>query len=1211
MLSPILLPSVDTIDQWTELQHVQFVGTTPRIVPMSNFVQTPDEGMNNRLLSIAARIPVSSQIDIIKNFEDDIRIVEGYLVEFYCRRGLAQSFQQNDIRELLDKRPDVTKGIAKDFLIPLLNIFDKYKVDCKMICDNLNRLFSNSSYWSNGQYSDCLIDTVCTLIYKLSALEELTPSKPSLANDFSIFLKLLKGDTFEGAEKASELRMWIGNHRAITTNLLDILCNNLSTSRTVELFDIFYEYIRGKIEADEFLHPELLFNYISSIKFIFMLYERRSLKEKSDLANEKKPKYVMKDLSADQRAFISKLTEVHTFVPLIFEFAGLTKDGIDHIISENFKKKEIKNPPNIPIYDNSELHNTAKSQFRQLSQLLSKMSTFPKSKDFNKIEIPLEYSNKICKLIPMILKNVSRIISSVRRLIIGKLVNPNIPEGGNPEKWSSYEYTMRKGFKSDELKRILLLLWVSRSTRELIQHNIPMIYQAISESIHHYIQNFAVNILPQSIIRNSDYKEQITNILESIRAIVGYFENEAAFTIKATSAKKVPVVEPQYRKGYPHVALVEMVRIQLQAMTNKGSPQVTQSGFIFKDRMMDEDDVKEIETFLDDSKYFIDLLMLNTTVNEVFDQSCLFFKEFYLDQSKAVFFPVKSSLPVVLSDYALQNYQKPELTGAMYFPLSIYDDAASKALRYLKSKFLYEEIKAEASICVMSISRLIAVNSFEPIRKFATLRSMTKSLAVSVQDVIDKQQQLDENVSSIRLGVIVQQNQLSILGCSIDTKSLISGNINDLVHQSIQSILELTFKHGLLAIPMMTRLFGVMKDVHGLFIGFGLPLLPFNDLFRLATSMDTPNSLYSRILFSVSNHMVDSLISDFYLLTNPNRLIPKSPIIFNITSLFHGNIGVVMQKVLKPILSLVSIESFKELFWIIDDGSISIIHQQLVECISEVFSGFISKYFQLSKQIKRIKNSPMSMNYAQVFDRFEGAYRYFIESPDIDDLFQSMSQLGNILAISEMMDHALVLKRTSHQQVSSFLLSNRPTDVEQSEITPELFELYDNEFKQSYPWFDSLKKKVSEKEIEPPFLTNTIKELAKGVYENISVFSEHSSNILDVQSMTSFAAIWSVLEFIYVLIETNSLDTKIRSLIKYGEGVHVFAAALLSLTDQYRLYRSLSIGGKLVSHVETDFASNVDVRVTNFFAVHKFCQSALTCSLSSFEPIVAHIKGDK
>jgi hypothetical protein len=72
----------------------------------------------------------------------------------------------------------------------------------------------------------------------------------------------------------------------------------------------------------------------------------------------------------------------------------------------------------------------------------------------------------------------------------------------------------------------------------------------------------------------------------------------------------------------------------------------------------------------------------------------------------------------------MKHYTNPELAASIFYPLSIYDDTAHTALYSLKSKYLYEEIKAEYLICLMSIAKTIADKAFYPIWCYIAIQNL-------------------------------------------------------------------------------------------------------------------------------------------------------------------------------------------------------------------------------------------------------------------------------------------------------------------------------------------------------------------------------------------------------------------------------------------------------------------------------------------------------
>jgi len=59
--------------------------------------------------------------------------------------------------------------------------------------------------------------------------------------------------------------------------------------------------------------------------------------------------------------------------------------------------------------------------------------------------------------------------------------------------------------------------------------------------------------------------------------------------------------------------------------------------------------------------------------------SHLWYREFYLEMTKCIQFPIGLSMPWILVEFILLT---PSIKENVFFPLDIYNDAAQKALEY-------------------------------------------------------------------------------------------------------------------------------------------------------------------------------------------------------------------------------------------------------------------------------------------------------------------------------------------------------------------------------------------------------------------------------------------------------------------------------------------------------------------------------------------------
>jgi hypothetical protein len=600
-------------------------------------------------------------------------------------------------------------------------------------------------------------------------------------------------------------------------------------------------------------------------------------------------------------------------------------------------------------------------------------------------------------------------------------------------------------------------------------------------------------------------------------------------------------------------------------------------------------------------------LRLPETIDRIFDQSDLYFKEGMMSIANVSFFPVTLSLPVVLTDFAMNNRSRQELVSAVFYPLSVYDDAASTALRVLRSRWLYEEIKAEGQICLLSVTRLIADSAFYPIRRFSAVQLVSDRMRQKMlrNDARLSQGQFLEGAGTVRMGVLLEQNQLTLLGSVVDTKKLLADRLNQLMAGEVKKIVDLVDKHGVLVSIGVTQLLNVLKTANQIFVDFGIPMMPVEDLWSNAMSTDTPNSLQSLLLVCVIDHLLSAVVADHYLLTYPLRLVPTIPRKIAYEGFFSGSLGIIMAGVLGPTSGFVSVENFRELFWKLDDGAITILHDKLLLLMPGLSEDFIRLYRAVSVRMARISNCSILSSCTQAFDRFEGAYRYFMTDGEILDLLRVMAQIGNILGVSEMMDDAFCLKLATAQQISTFFVGNDAS--KQSEV----FALFDAPFRGAKNMISHMYSAPGDNQVTQLFLGRALEIFVRVVLESADMFAEKSRSLLDVATATGFAAKWSVIEFLLSLMESEKManvqaegDVAIGGIARFGEGVLICGGIVLALVKQRSLYRLFSIGDRISGHKLTDLTEVREVRVKRFLAANSFVSGSTACAMASYQALI-------
>ena len=108
--------------------------------------------------------------------------------------------------------------------------------------------------------------------------------------------------------------------------------------------------------------------------------------------------------------------------------------------------------------------------------------------------------------------------------------------------------------------------------------------------------------------------------------------------------------------------------------------------------------------------------------------------------------------------------------------------------------------------------------------------------------------------------------------------------------------------------------------------------------------------------------------------------------------------------------------------------------------------------------------------------------------------------------------------------------------------------------------------------------------------------------------MSGFACVWSVVEFLYCLMESVRSADQDAGFAKYGQGVILCAAIMLIATGQVNLAKLLSIGRKMQRHNQTDMSGLADEKIIRFLSVSQMDAATLDWAFLFFQPFVDNYK---
>ncbi len=156
--------------------------------------------------------------------------------------------------------------------------------------------------------------------------------------------------------------------------------------------------------------------------------------------------------------------------------------------------------------------------------------------------------------------------------------------------------------------------------------------------------------------------------------------------------------------------------------------EATQSRGFFTKRDLEKEDKERLEAFYATSFKFPAMLDFSGILRELGDLSELWYREFYLDLSKQVQFPIEMSMPWILTKHVVEANQQstvPFIESILYL-LDIYNDAAHRAVHTLRRQHIYQEIEGEANLVLDQLIFMLSDEMYSHYKDRAAVGALDK-----------------------------------------------------------------------------------------------------------------------------------------------------------------------------------------------------------------------------------------------------------------------------------------------------------------------------------------------------------------------------------------------------------------------------------------------------------------------------------------------------
>lgn len=447
-------------------------------------------------------------------------------------------------------------------------------------------------------------------------------------------------------------------------------------------------------------------------------------------------------------------------------------------------------------------------------------------------------------------------------------------ESHETSSFSDYEKVVRHNYSAEERKALVELVSYIKSIGSMMQQCDTLVADALWETVHAEVQDFVQNTLATMLRTTFRKKKEISRILSDMRTLsADWMANRSKSDSEAQSTQRGEESKVNFfypRPVAPTATQVHCLQFLIYEVVSGGN--LRKPGGLFGNSASEIpiNDLKLLENFFYKLSFFLHIFDYTATVATLTDLGFLWFREFYLETSRVIQFPIECSLPWMLVDYVLES-QNAGLFESVLFPLDIYNDSAQHALVTLKQRFLYDEIEAEVDHCFDIFVSKLCDSIFTHYKSWAAREILDSSFLFA----IDNGEKY--SVQAMRFNSLLKITRVKLLGRTVDLRSLVAQRMNKIFRENLEFLFDRFESQDLCSIVELEKLMDVLKVTHELLSkdllidSFCLMLNEMQENLSLV-------SFSSRLASQIWSEMQNDFLPNFILCNTTQRFVRSSKV---------------------------------------------------------------------------------------------------------------------------------------------------------------------------------------------------------------------------------------------------------------------------------------------------------------------------------------------
>ncbi|KAL4637812.1 hypothetical protein ACB092_03G103200 [Castanea dentata] len=434
---------------------------------------------------------------------------------------------------------------------------------------------------------------------------------------------------------------------------------------------------------------------------------------------------------------------------------------------------------------------------------------------------------------------------------------------------------VRYNYSAEERKALVELVSYIKSVGSMMQRCDTLVADALWETIHAEVQDFVQNTLATMLKTTFRKKKDLSRILSDMRTLSADWmantsksEPELQSLQHGGEESKVNFFYP--RPVAPTAAQIHCLQFLIYEVVSGGNLRKPGGLFGNSGSEIPVNDLKQLETFFYKLSFFLHILDYTATVASLSDLGFLWFREFYLESSRVIQFPIECSLPWILVEYLLESQNAGLLESAL-MPFDIYNDSAQQALVVLKQRFLYDEIEAEVDHCFDIFVSKLCETIFTYYKSWAASELLDPSFLFA----LDNGEKY--SVQPMRFFALLKLTRVKLLGRTIDLRSLIAERMNKLFRENLEFLFDRFESQDLCAIVELEKLVDILKHTHEL-LSKDVSIDSFSLIMNEMQENLSLVSFSSRLASQIWSEMQSDFLPNFILCNTTQRFIRSSKV---------------------------------------------------------------------------------------------------------------------------------------------------------------------------------------------------------------------------------------------------------------------------------------------------------------------------------------------